>query len=40
MFKKTIFVSLKINKNNDFRNKIIKKTVLATITKQEKGKKM
>ena len=30
---------LKINKNNDLRNKIIQLTVLATITKQEKDEK-
>ena len=39
MVKNTFFVSLKINKNNDLRKKIIKQTVLATLTKQEKDEK-
>ena len=39
MLKKTIFVSLKVNENNDLRNKIIKKTVIATMKKQENDDK-
>ena len=39
MLKKTIFVYLKFNENNDLRNKIIKKTVLATMKKQENDEK-
>ena len=39
MVKNTFFVSMKINKNNDLRKKIIKQTVLATLKKQEMNEK-